>query len=261
MPAFQVVDPTNTATDALDAAARAATPNPCPICGAPAEVSWVSCYLGVIVSCVDKSCRCKVERQSVNSSPLKTLAKALKAWNAHKGVAPKTGASLNRHKSESTVVTPMVFVDACEARYGCIRMDLAATKENSRRGSSSCYTVEDDAFSKDWEVDLKGDVGWLNPPYGDIGAWAKKADAEAKKGARVVMLVPASVGSNWYRDYIHFRHPVDFINGRIMFDGHDQPYPKDLMVVLFGFAAVLGRVTPNVWTVPRNCLRSDTQKA
>lgn len=33
-------------------------------------------------------------------------------------LATKTGASLNRHRSETTVGTPQAFVDACARRYG-----------------------------------------------------------------------------------------------------------------------------------------------
>jgi hypothetical protein len=53
--------------------------------------------------------------------------------------------------------------------------------------------------------------------------------------AKIALLVPASVGSNWYRDFIHERHGVKvlFLNGRICFDGKNG-YPKDCMLVLFG---------------------------
>ena len=78
-----------------------------------------------------------------------------------------------------------------------------------------------------------GGLLWLNPPFGKITPWAAKCHAEAAKGARIALLVPASIGSNWYRDNIHDRHRVLFLNGRIVFDGKNG-FPKDCMLVIFG---------------------------
>lgn len=164
----------------------------------------------------------------------------------------QTGPTVRRGRSETVVGTPQAFVNECERRYGDIYRDIAASLGNAK--NSFYWTQEDNALSKDWNDALAGGVGWLNPPYDNIGLWAKKADEEAQKGARVLMLVPASVGTNWYLDYVHFKHPVDFLNGRIHFEGHEDPYPKDLMLVLFGFRSQLGRLTADVWTPPVECL-------
>lgn len=164
----------------------------------------------------------------------------------------RSGPTVNKGKSETVVGTPQAFVEACEARYGRIAIDIAASEGNAKR--EIYWTQRDDAFSINWAACLAGLIGWLNPPYDNIGRWAKKANEEAQNGARVIMLVPASVGTNWYRDYVHFRHPVDFLNGRIQFEKHADPYPKDLMLVLFGFRSQLGRLTADVWTPPVECL-------
>ena len=148
--------------------------------------------------------------------------------DAHK----KTGASLNRGNSETVVGTPRSFVTACELRYGPIVFDLAASAHNHKRGRF--FSKEDNSLIQGWSEALAGHIGWLNPPYDKIAPWARKADFEARLGARVLMLVPASVGSNWYRDYIHDRYLVVFINGRIRFVGHKSGYPKDLMLIGFG---------------------------
>lgn len=158
-------------------------------------------------------------------------------------LATKTGASLNRHRSETTVGTPQAFVDACAARYGRFSIDLAADEQNKK--CPNFISIGYDALKSDWRLLTIAGIAWLNPPYDNIGKWAKKAD---KSGARVVMLVPASIGANWFRDYVHLKHPVDAINGRIQFGGHHQPYPKDLMLCLFGFARQLRRVTLDIWT-------------
>lgn len=44
----------------------------------------------------------------------------------------KSGASLNRYKSEQDVRTPRDFLDAIENRFGKIDFDLAATQIHSQ---------------------------------------------------------------------------------------------------------------------------------
>jgi phage N-6-adenine-methyltransferase len=182
--------------------------------------------------------------------------------NSDPNLSTKTGASLNRHNSETSVGTPQAFVDACARRYGSICIDLAADDQNTK--CNRFLSEREDSLKQDWagcihvahsqsqkSLGIEGTTAWLNPPYDDIGKWAKKAD---ESRARVIMLVPASVGTNWFRDYVHLKHPVDVLNGRIQFDGHTQPYPKDLMLCLFGFARQLRRVTLDVWTPEPACL-------
>ena len=48
------------------------------------------------------------------------------------------------------------------------------------------------------------------------------------------MLVPASIGTNWYRDYIDGQMMVWGIP-RIKFVGATQAYPKDLMLCAAGY--------------------------
>jgi phage N-6-adenine-methyltransferase len=60
---------------------------------------------------------------------------------------------------------------------------------------------------------------WLNPPYNAIPQWLAKAEAEVAAGncERVVMLVPASVGTGWFtRAYTE--HEIHLFNKRIAFD-------------------------------------------
>lgn len=140
-----------------------------------------------------------------------------------------TGASLNRGGSEQSVGTPQSFVDACSRKWGPVMCDLAASSDNAK--SPHYLTEEDDSLSKDW-TQFAPVVFWLNPPYSNIGKWAKKS---VESGIKILMLVPASVGSNWYRDFVFRKAQTVFINGRIKFLGSTQPYPKDLMLCVFGF--------------------------
>lgn len=160
----------------------------------------------------------------------------------------RTGASLKRGKSETVVGTPQVFVEAVETKFGELTIDLAASPENHKR--SRYFSKEDDSLAQDWENAIGKGIGWLNPPYNNITPWAIKGDEEGKRGAKILMLVPASVGSNWFRDYVHDMHRVIFLNGRIQFVGQKWGFPKDLMLVGFGMKP--GYV---IWTPPKEALK------
>lgn len=78
---------------------------------------------------------------------------------------------------------------------------------------------------------------FLNPPYFNITVWAKKCAVEVQLGARILLLVPASVGANWWWDWVVPYADVYSV-GRMVFDDcYDKqgklittPYPKDLFL-------------------------------
>ena len=51
--------------------------------------------------------------------------------------------------------------------------------------------------------------------------------------ATTFLLVPASVGSNWWMHWVHQRASVRFLNPRVTFIGHAQGYPKDLALCVY----------------------------
>ncbi len=137
------------------------------------------------------------------------------------------GAAFNTGKSKQDYGTPWEFVDAVEARFGPIAFDLAASADNARY--PKYYTESDDSLSVNWHH-LRGML-WLNPPYKRIGPWAKKCAIESAKGARIAMLVPASVGSNWFADHVF--NKALLLRPRMSFDGKHS-YPKDLLLACYG---------------------------
>lgn len=134
-------------------------------------------------------------------------------------------------RSKQDYATPIEFIRATTKLLGIdgFWIDLAA--EPSNTVSDKYYTKEDDALVQDWSG-IPG-WAWLNPPFRHIAPWAKKA---SESGNNIAMLVPASVGSNWWVKYVHRKAKVLFLNGRIAFM-RDKPkwlYPKDCALVLFG---------------------------
>jgi hypothetical protein len=100
-----------------------------------------------------------------------------------------------------------------------------------------------------WARQTRNGWGWLNPPFEHIALWACMCVSAMFFGADIAFLVPASVGSNWYRDYIHDQPGVKviFLNGRPSFDGK-AGFPKDCMLVLFQGSFKEAPFTTEVWT-------------
>jgi hypothetical protein len=102
-----------------------------------------------------------------------------------------------------------------------------------------------DAFKFDWShlsqhFHTSGSPGLLydNCEYNDIERYAEKHAIEAKRGANSLLLTPASVGSNWWRDHCAGVADTYLLNGRITFIGSTAPYPKDLALSHFHPGAV-----------------------
>jgi len=145
-----------------------------------------------------------------------------------------TGATLNRHRSKQDYSTPKDFISAVIKRFGVIDFDLAADKRNTK--ASQFYSVKDNSLVQDWGQ-LSG-ILWLNPPFNSIEPWAKKCayHSQAHK-SRILFLVPASVGSNWFADYVHNKALVLACNPRLSFDSL-HPYPKDIILACYNFSRI-----------------------
>lgn len=139
------------------------------------------------------------------------------------------GASYNNGKSTTEVQTPPEFLAACYRRFkiSTFTWDLAATDANTV--APFHFTPDQDALSQDW--DECGGWLWLNPPYANITPWVAKASA--CRESNIAMLVPASVGANWWRQHVDGKAHVLLLNGRIKFVGHKDGFPKDLALLLF----------------------------
>lgn len=133
--------------------------------------------------------------------------------------------------SKQDYCTPPEFLVALKNRLLIeeFSLDVAATKENSV--APSCITEEENALIQYWSPN-----GWnfCNPPYANIRPWVERAFGEmVQRGVQTAMLVPASVGANWWYDYVDGIAHVICLNGRLTFVGETAPYPKDCAVLLY----------------------------
>lgn len=156
--------------------------------------------------------------------------------------------------SKQDYATPDIFMQAVyrKLKIAAFDIDLAADLHN--RKAKMFLDKEDDSLSPRWDwATLIGHThswAWLNPPYKRIEPWAAKCAETGRQDRKIAFLVPASVGSNWYRDHIHNQPgtQVLFLNGRIPFmpDKPNWLYPKDCILVLFGLGG--GPYKPDTWT-------------
>lgn len=136
-------------------------------------------------------------------------------------------------RSKQDYCTPVVFLHAVRTRLGIRDFDIDLAADSSNHVCARYYSREDDALVRPWRVGTGWN--WLNPEFGNIGPWAQRArDQSIEHNAHTAMLIPASVGANWWRDYVHDWARVLCLNGRITFVGCADAYPKDCALLLYG---------------------------
>lgn len=140
-----------------------------------------------------------------------------------------------RGRSKQDYQTPPEFLEAVKKRLHIDRfaIDLAASPENT--AADVYFTEQVDSLKQDWasRTHMSCGWGWLNPPFGNIAPWVQKAAMEACNGAHVAMLVPASVGANWWTAWVEGYAYQSYLNGRLTFVGEEDPYPKDCALLLY----------------------------
>ena len=140
--------------------------------------------------------------------------------------------------SKQDYQTPPEFLEAVARRFGRITWDLAALPETAAaRGFFSPHHLN--ATLVDWTEHLgPRDVAWLNPPFGKIGSiWLPLVSKWLPRipGLKVLALLPASVGSEWFAEHCNGRAMNLGLSPRMTFVGEKDPYPKDLMLSCFGY--------------------------
>jgi site-specific DNA-methyltransferase (adenine-specific) len=130
--------------------------------------------------------------------------------------------------------TPQDFFDKLDGEF-LFELDPCATKRNAK--CKRYYNRRQNGLVKPW-------APWrtfVNPPYGrGVGAWVEKAYNEYRKGAIVVMLLPARTDTLWFHKYIYHEAEIRFVKGRLRFGGACNPAPFPSMVIVFKPPRFLG---------------------
>ena len=123
--------------------------------------------------------------------------------------------------------TPQNLFDELNAEFR-FNLDPCATLENHK--CDKYFTKNEDGLSQNWE----GYNVFCNPPYGRaIGKWVEKSYEESRKGALVVMLIPARTDTKWFHSFILGKAEIRFIKGRIKFGDSSKDAPFPSMIVIY----------------------------
>jgi hypothetical protein len=142
--------------------------------------------------------------------------------------------------SEQVVVTDPAFIEAVQRRFGPLTFDLAALDTNKQApeyfGPDHVNVSDRDALAISWSERRPEGNLWLNPEFADLRHYSAKCAEESKKRHGLILLLsPASVGSNWFQEHCLKNGHVLLLNPRLQFVGHMHPYPKDLSLTVFGY--------------------------
>ncbi len=154
--------------------------------------------------------------------------------------------------------TPFALIREIEEDNGVsFVLDLAADEENAKCEE---YIGEvENSLLVDWSARLAATrvmddsrrCAWLNPQFRGIEPWMEKCKLESRKGCRIVTLTLSSIGTGWYRDHVEGNALSLVLRRRITFQGEKQPFPKELMISLWGF----GKTGLGFWTPPTSACR------
>lgn len=160
-------------------------------------------------------------------------------------------------ESKQDHATPPLLLHAIEHAFGArFILDLACNSEN--RKCEAGITHPEDSLKEVWWARLdsariglmrpSGDA-WLNPPFRGVDPWMEKCkDASAQM--RIVSLTLASLGTGWYRNHVEGRALSLVLRKRVTFIGQPTPFPKELMITLWGFGLTgFGFWDPPAWAV------------
>jgi site-specific DNA-methyltransferase (adenine-specific) len=80
------------------------------------------------------------------------------------------------------------------------------------------FDKDQDGLQQDWQ----GSFVWVNPPYSKKMEWIEKATLESKKGAKIVLLLPAFTETAYFRELKNRSQWLLFLSGRLVFNEHEQ---------------------------------------
>lgn len=147
-------------------------------------------------------------------------------------------AGHNRFRSRQDYVTPWPFIFAVERRFGWLDIDLAATKRNRR--CKNYISRRQDSLKVPW---VWHGNAWLNPPYCHIDPWVQKcACTRLNQKSNLIVLLPASIGSVWFRRWV-FRKAAILSIGRLAFSRGKYQSMRDLMLCIYSHNDCLGLQT------------------
>lgn len=125
--------------------------------------------------------------------------------------------------------TPVQFFAPIADAIGGFDLDPAASSTSDLADRN--ITKDEDGLSVPWH----GDV-WLNPPYSEVGDWMAYARRQYEHGnaERIVALVFARTGTQWWHNHATTANAICFVEGRLTFGGAENSAPAPSAVLVWG---------------------------
>ena len=87
-----------------------------------------------------------------------------------------------------------------------------------------------DGLRIEWEKS-----NFVNPPYSNLKKWIEKSIEQAKKGKKVVLLIPARTDTKAFKLLFEYGSTFTFITGRLRFnEASSAPFPSMLVELTGG---------------------------
>lgn len=110
--------------------------------------------------------------------------------------AAVNGLGGSKEKTRQSWATPVIDFNDISDLYGPFDLDAAADIRTTK--CARYISEKNDAFVTPWIADQV----WCNPPHREPMKWIRRAEhevLEARNCDRVVLLLPASVETEWFR--------------------------------------------------------------
>lgn len=153
--------------------------------------------------------------------------------------------ALEYHKTEERddYSTPRSLILRLEQEFGKFDLDVCASIKN--RVCERFFDKNQNALEQQWA----GELVWCNPPYSQKNDFIEKAHQEAQKGAKIILLFPAFTETNWFRDLKAKSEWLLFLNGRLVFNEHEQKETAKFSSVLAFFNIPPKEIADLGWSV------------
>lgn len=143
--------------------------------------------------------------------------------------------------NQSIDTSDPILIDAVQATFGTIYLDLAAQEENVV-GSGAYISEERDTFTVDWAAELNGGIGWLNPPVEhDLTKWTAKCVKEAAKGAKILLFTEAALDTAAFWAHLWPNSAICMLHPRLSYDHRIAP------TMIAAFNCGYAHRTLNLW--------------
>ena len=149
----------------------------------------------------------------------------------------------NKSEDRDDWATPRSLIARLEKEFGAFDLDVCASNKN--RVCERFFDKATNALEQDWQ----GSMIWVNPPYSQKNEFIEKAHREAQLGKKIIMLMPAFTETAWMRSLKAKSEWLLFLNGRLVFNEHEQKETAKFSSVLAFFNVEKADLADLGWSV------------